>query len=122
MEAKPDLYGWVWIPTTVVFLVFATSNLAASIYAYLQHQSHQPDFEHLSRAAYLIYPYVLGVPLLLWGASKWYLKLNGFGLIPLMCLYGYSLSIFIPITVSFEMNSLNSSTLDSCSVCYRVRF
>ncbi|KAF2998902.1 hypothetical protein E8E13_005486 [Curvularia kusanoi] len=75
LEGNPDLYGPVWIATTVVVILFLTGTISQ----YLAHQGKDHfayDFKLLSGAAGLVYGYTGLVPVGLWGVLKWYGILN----------------------------------------------
>jgi len=57
----PDLYGPFWALTTLVFTLFLSSSLAASIAAYMSPgKEYDYDFRLLSTAVGLVYAYGLG--------------------------------------------------------------
>lgn len=95
-------YGPVWITTTLVFILAAFGNFAT----YLMHQRNEQDIvwnfdvTYVNWAASIIYGYALGVP------PAFYFLFQYFGastsLIRLWCLWGYSLFIFIPTSVSIN--------------------
>ncbi|KAH0470461.1 hypothetical protein IEQ34_000184 [Dendrobium chrysotoxum] len=107
VDANPDLYGPVWISTTLVFLLSALGNCAT----YLMKNGNKPeiawnfDVNYVNWAASVIYGYVLAVP------ASFYFLLRYFGsnagLVQLWCIWGYSLSIFIPtallLVIPFEI-------------------
>ncbi|KAL3838452.1 hypothetical protein ACJIZ3_023043 [Penstemon smallii] len=95
IDANPDLYGLVWISTTLVFVIASLGNCAT----YLMHRrdDHSTpwnfDVSYLNMAAGSIYGYALIVPL------AYYFLLQYLGssasLVRFWCLWGYSLFIFI---------------------------
>ncbi|KAL0382048.1 UNVERIFIED_CONTAM: protein YIPF1 [Sesamum calycinum] len=95
IDANPDLYGLVWISTTLVFAIASLGNCAT----YLMHRRSDDstswtfDVNYLNVAAGAIYGYALIVPL------GYYFVLQYLGssvsLIRFWCLWGYSLFIFI---------------------------
>ncbi|CAA2963545.1 YIPF1 homolog isoform X1 [Olea europaea subsp. europaea] len=95
IDANPDLYGLVWISTTLVFAIASLGNCAT----YLMHRrsdhstSWTFDVSYLNVAACSIYGYVLIVPLAYYFLLQ-YLGSNA-SLIRFWCLWGYSLFIFI---------------------------
>ncbi|XP_020593838.1 protein YIPF1 homolog isoform X2 [Phalaenopsis equestris] len=99
VHSNPDLYGPVWISTTLVFMLSALGNCAA----YLMNNGSKAeiawnfDVNYVDWAASIIYCYVLAVP------AAFYFLLRYFecnvGLIQLWCIWGYSLSIFIPTSL-----------------------
>ncbi|KAG9382435.1 Protein YIP [Pyrenophora tritici-repentis] len=71
LEGNPDLYGPVWIATTVIVILFLTGT----INQYLARKGEEHfayDFKLLSGAAGLVYGYTAFVPVGLWGVLKWY--------------------------------------------------
>jgi len=112
IHVNPDLYGPWWIATTMVFLMAATGNLANYLSHVTSSNNHQHnstdtssntsfqweyDFNKLSFAAAAIYGYLAVIPLLVFGAMK-YLNLP-LKLMEILCLYGYSFFVYIPISV-----------------------
>lgn len=99
IDANPDMYGPVWITTTLVFMLAAFGNCAT----YLINQRNELnmawnfDVTYVNWAASIIYCYTVAVP------AAFYFLLQYLGtntsLLRLWCLWGYSLSIFIPTTL-----------------------
>ncbi|KAK4436591.1 protein YIPF1 [Sesamum alatum] len=95
IDANPDLYGLVWISTTLVFAIASLGNCAT--YLMNRRSDHSTswtfDVNYLNVAAGTIYGYALIVPL------GYYFVLQYLGssvsLIRFWCLWGYSLFIFI---------------------------
>ncbi|KAH6777652.1 Integral membrane Yip1 family protein [Perilla frutescens var. hirtella] len=95
IDANPDLYGLVWISTTLVFVIASLGNCAT----YLMNRKGNPnlswtfDVNYVNVAAGAIYGYALIVPL------GYYFLLQYLGssvsLVRFWCLWGYSLFIFI---------------------------
>ncbi|KAI0014244.1 Yip1-domain-containing protein [Xylariaceae sp. FL0662B] len=97
LEGNPDLYGPFWIATTVVLILF----LGGTISQYLASSSDAPfayDFKLLSGAAGLIYGYTLVIPILLFGALR-YFGSESANLLECWALYGYSNLIWIPVAL-----------------------
>jgi len=102
MRANPDIYGPFWITSTVVFLMFAAGNFGSylNFVFYGDHTNNNkwsPNFSYVSVSAFAIYGYQFFVPLILWIVSK-FLKI-GLTLLDCLCIYGYALSIFIPVSI-----------------------
>lgn len=108
LQRKPDLYGPFWISVTLVFTIAISGNIAN----YLQHANTQYhwkyDFHLVSYAATTIFFYVTLVPFILWGLFKWSSDVNDLdgledattpGALELICLYGYSLFVYIPVSI-----------------------
>jgi protein YIPF1/2 len=90
---KPDLYGPFWISTTLVFIVAFCSHMSAWLSSWMYDENWENDFQIIMNAASLIYGFVSLAPIVS------YFTLGQLGvnvsLITLICLYGYSLFIFI---------------------------
>ncbi|KAK7387421.1 hypothetical protein VNO78_28217 [Psophocarpus tetragonolobus] len=95
IDANPDLYGPIWISTTLVFVLTLLGNLA--IYLTQKQEdssiSWRFDVSFINTAAWSIYGYVILVPL----AYYFFLQYMGANanLIRFWCMWGYSLTIFI---------------------------
>lgn len=111
------MYGPFWITITLIFTIAISGNIAS----YLQHANAKYnwkyDFHLVSYAATAIYIYVLLVPVALWGLLKWSSDVNDLeglesgttpGTLELICVYGYSLFIYIPVSIlwSIQINLL----------------
>ncbi|CZT43879.1 probable YIP5 Protein that interacts with Rab GTPases involved in vesicle-mediated transport [Rhynchosporium secalis] len=97
LEGNPDLYGPIWIATTVVFILF----LGGTISKYLAETGSEHfvyDFRLLSGAAGLIYGYTLVIPIILFLALK-YFGSESANLLECWALYGYSNLIWIPVAL-----------------------
>jgi len=97
MGGAPDLYGPFWIATTVIFVLFVTSSIVDSINAYLNGTVYSYNIYQMTFAFGAIYTYAFIVPLMVWGATKY------FGcqpdLLEMLSLYGYALTIWIPVSI-----------------------
>ncbi|XP_038988429.1 protein YIPF1 homolog [Phoenix dactylifera] len=96
IDGNPDLYGPVWISTTLVFMLAALGNCAT----YLMRKRNEPDIvwnfdvTYVDWAACVIYGYALAVPVAFYFLLQ-YVGCNA-SLIRLWCMWGYSLFIFLP--------------------------
>ncbi|KAJ0718805.1 putative Yip1 domain, protein Yip5/YIPF1/YIPF2 [Helianthus annuus] len=95
IEANPDLYGLIWISTTLVFVIASFGNCATYLTSKKTDStiSWSFDVNYFQVSAMAIYGYAFIVPL------GFYLLLQYFGsrvgLIHFWCMWGYSLFIFI---------------------------
>ncbi|CAI8597276.1 unnamed protein product [Vicia faba] len=95
IDANPDLYGLIWISTTLVFVLALLGNLAT--YLMQKHIDNNTswsfDVNYVQTAAWSIYGYVIVIPL----AYYFFLQYMGSNanLIQFWCMWGYSLTIFI---------------------------
>lgn len=104
VRRNPDLYGPFWICTTLIFAIAISGNLAN----FLVHRGnpkykYAPDFRKVTIAATAIYSYAWLVPLALWGFLLWrnnkIMNLVSYSFMEIVCVYGYSLSIYIPAVI-----------------------
>ncbi|KAL6265593.1 hypothetical protein P5V15_002388 [Pogonomyrmex californicus] len=110
IRPNPDLYGPFWICVTLIFCIAISGNMADYLQTINSDKYHwKYNFHVVSYAATCIFLYAWFLPLVLWGALKWTGSSRNTeeeliesyavpGLLELLCLYGYSLSIYIPIT------------------------
>ncbi|XP_056648460.1 protein YIPF1 [Diorhabda sublineata] len=121
LRSKPDLYGPFWISVTLIFTIAIGGNIAN----YLQHANSpyhwRYDFHLVSYSATAIFLYVTLVPFLLWALLKWSVHVQDVegldelspGILELICVYGYSLFIYIPVSIlwSIQINILQWALL-----------
>ncbi|KAF3908211.1 hypothetical protein AA313_de0203045 [Arthrobotrys entomopaga] len=102
LEGNPDLYGPVWIASTVVLMLFLTSTLAG-YFTNLKGDGEGPGFRYnfasLTGAAGLVYGYTAIVPAALWGVLKWYGS-DSANLLECLSLYGYANVIWVPVSIA----------------------
>lgn len=81
-------------------VLYTTSTLSSSISRYLSdpEQHISTNLPLLSTALSTVYLYGLGVPILIWGATKW-LGVGEWSVIEALGIYGYAMSVFIPISL-----------------------
>ena len=104
-----DLYGPFWTLTTLIFTLFLSSSLAASISAYLSEEGteYEYNFHLLSIAVSLVYAYGLAVPILLWLALR-YLGVGEWSVVEAIAVWGYGQFVWIPVAVSlFQTHRVN---------------
>eukprot|EP00892_Ulva_mutabilis_P005863 jgi/Ulvmu1/3649/UM017_0063.1 len=95
VEASPDLYGPFWLSTTAIFLMAMISNALDWI---AQRAAWEGDLEKIAYGAAILYGYVFGGGFLLWVWLK-VISLAQISLISLWCIYGYSMAIWLPVTL-----------------------
>lgn len=100
ISGNPDLYGWFWVATTLIFAVAAAGNFASFLTYAINGKTDDWsfDFAKLGFGATLIYCYVTIVPFLAFVALKLWLELKP-GILDHFCLYGYSLIPYIPAAI-----------------------
>lgn len=104
LRSNPDLYGPFWICVTLVFSVSISGNLST----FLSHKGiseyhYRPQFHRVTIAAVVIFLYAWLVPVGLWGFLTWRQgaerQVGGYSFLETVCVYGYSLFIYIPTSV-----------------------
>eukprot|EP00835_Amoeboradix_gromovi_P000931 NODE_35_length_31537_cov_0.293403.p13 type:complete len:175 gc:universal NODE_35_length_31537_cov_0.293403:346-870(+) len=95
---NPDLWGPFWMATTLIVLLFVGSSLLQSILASSNGVDvSNYDLKKLYTGISLIYPYVFGMPLLIWIVCRYYATPTTF--FALVDLYGYTLFVWLPTSV-----------------------
>ncbi|KAG6765388.1 hypothetical protein POTOM_029427 [Populus tomentosa] len=96
IDANPDLYGLVWVSTTLIFVLASLGNLAT--YLIQKRTDHKSswsfDVGYVNVAVFSVYGYAIVVPLAFYFLFR-YLESNP-KLIQFWCMWGYSLFIFVP--------------------------
>lgn len=104
IRPKPDLYGPFWVCVTLIFSIAISGNVADYFTSSLgpgQTKWHY-DFHKVNLAASAVFSYAGLVPACLYGYLWW--AGHGAGslavsFVELVCVYGYSLVIYIPISI-----------------------
>lgn len=124
LDGTPDLYGPVWIATTVVVILFLTGTISHKL-ATEGKKHYEYDFRLLSGAAGLIYGYTLFVPAGLWAALRWF-GAQSLDIVECWALYGYGNLFWIVVAlVSWSpLSALNYAVVGAgfaVSVFYLVK-
>merc|ERR1712196_288871 len=85
--------------TTLIFAMAITGNLA-SFFAFhptAENPVWKYNFNQLTLAGTVIYSYVTVLPLVFWLLLRYFDASKK--LVDVLCIYGYSLSVFVPISV-----------------------
>lgn len=90
-------YGPFWICTTLIFVAASIGTFVTYIAHKVQKKEWDYDINLMTWSAGLFYGYVSIVPLALYLILKYFSAPSGF--VHLLCLYGYSLFVFIPAMV-----------------------
>ena len=99
ITANPDLYGPFWISTTLVFVMAMTGNLASYV-NFVPTPAKKEwtyDFSLLTLAGTVVYLYWTLLPMLFWMLLRYWEASKK--LVDVLCIYGYALSPFIPISI-----------------------
>ncbi|KAL5286539.1 YIPF1 family protein [Megaselia abdita] len=110
ISLNPDLYGPFWIQVTLIFSIAISGNIANYLQKAGDGFKWHYNFHLVSYAATCIFVYGTFVPAALWGVLKYTLKPVDEDLesdsasytpsfLTLMCIYGYSLAVYIPASV-----------------------
>ncbi|WWC65313.1 uncharacterized protein I303_107930 [Kwoniella dejecticola CBS 10117] len=97
-DGQIDLYGPFWTLTTLILVLYITSTSISSITQYLSSSHANSNLPLLSTAVSVVYFYGLGLPALLWGATKW-LGVGEWGVAEALGLYGYAMGVYIPVSL-----------------------
>jgi len=105
IRPRPDLYGPFWICVTLVFSIAISGNLADFLQKSVDPQQGAKwhyDFHKVTLAATAVFSYAMFVPAALYGFLWWSGAAAGaatLSFLELLCLYGYSLAIYIPVSL-----------------------
>ncbi|KAL2101266.1 hypothetical protein ACEWY4_003027 [Coilia grayii] len=105
---NPDLYGPFWICVTLVFSVAISGNLSSFLSQQGDPRYHyRPQFHKVTIAAVVVFLYAWLVPLGVWGFLTWRKgsehQTSGYSFLETVCVYGYSLFVFIPTSVLWSI-------------------
>ncbi|PAN19187.1 hypothetical protein GQ55_3G245800 [Panicum hallii var. hallii] len=98
IDANPDMYGPLWITTTLIFMLAALGNFAT----YLMQKKKDPviwnfDVGYFNWAASVMYGYAIIVPAIFFFLFQYFGSRPS--LVRFWCMWGYSLFVFIPASV-----------------------
>lgn len=114
LRNRPDLYGPFWICATLAFVLAVTGNLTLVLAQRRDPSIHySPQFHKVTVAGISIYCYAWLVPLALWGFLRWRKgvreRMGPYTFLETVCVYGYSLFVFIPMVVLWLIPVLGCS-------------
>uniref|UniRef100_A0A915Q6I4 Protein YIPF n=1 Tax=Setaria digitata TaxID=48799 RepID=A0A915Q6I4_9BILA len=107
IQPLPDLWGPFWISVTLVFSTAICGNLAKYIQTSGNSVNYHygSDFRLVTGASTIIFCYVVLVPFILYSLF-WYRKSDlHYSYLDLLCAYGYSLSIFVPLSILWVLQA-----------------
>lgn len=96
-----ELYGFIWITGTLIFLMFVSSTGANILSEWLHsdERKYEYSFELLTLSISLFYGYNVLVPLILYLVTTWVLKFpHRLSLTKMISVYGYTNILWFPIT------------------------
>ena len=94
IKERPDLYGPIWIYSSLILIISSTGSLTRT----LQGNNNKNFFqEFVPIAGGVIYGVGFGLPILI----AFLMKISGTSItfVSVICTYGYSFSIFLPISI-----------------------
>ena len=94
VQHKPDLYGPFWIYTTLIFVIAASGSLTKYLHGVRNEEFFQ---EFIPLAASVIYGIGFCLPFIVTILMKFFGSETPFILV--LCIYAYSFTIFIPISI-----------------------
>ncbi|XP_046665252.1 protein YIPF2 [Homalodisca vitripennis] len=102
IQSKPDLYGPFWICITLMFTIAISGNLADYLQTAASGTYHwKYNFHAVTLAGTAIFAYAWLLPSCLWGILKYQGAVHegAITLLELLCVYGYSLAIYVPVSI-----------------------
>ncbi|VDM52375.1 unnamed protein product [Angiostrongylus costaricensis] len=104
VHPMPDFWGPFWISVTLVFSIGIFGNIAQYIENDGKPGEYGSDFRLVTSSASLIFVYVVLIPIIL-SAIMWQRKSElQYSISDLLCAYGYSLSIFVPVSILWTLD------------------
>lgn len=105
IKPNPDLYGPFWIAITLIFTIAISGNFVSFMQNFGSDFEWHTDFHKVTTSAFAIIIYWWMVPIALYSILRW--RFNEeieFTFIELLSIYGYSLFIYIPISILWMIN------------------
>ena len=96
LQPQPDLYGPFWLAVTLILVTAVCGNIANVVEKESNWEFH---FHEVTLVGCCVYAYTWLVPFLLWSFLWWRGNRSRYTLLQLLAIYGYSISIFIPLVV-----------------------
>ncbi|CAF2081737.1 unnamed protein product [Rotaria magnacalcarata] len=97
IRQNPDLYGPFWVCVTFIVTVAISGNIVN--YFHQSDAEFQIDFSKITLSAILVCLYWWIMPASVYFFFRWRLNRIEYTFLELLCIYGYSLTIFIPISI-----------------------
>ncbi|CAF1105814.1 unnamed protein product [Didymodactylos carnosus] len=97
IRQNPDLYGPFWICVTFIFTIAISGNITN--YFHLSSAEFQIDFSKITLSSTILFLYWWLMPTFMYLFFRWRLNRIEYTYLELLCVYGYSLTIFIPISI-----------------------
>lgn len=109
---KPDLYGPFWICATLVMTIAICGNLT-TFFSHINDQSYHyaPQFSLLTVAVLIVYGYTFVIPILIRLVFFIAKVSTNSSYLDILCVYGYSTFIFIPLCFLLLIPNFTDSNL-----------
>ncbi|KAL5250794.1 hypothetical protein ACHWQZ_G016511 [Mnemiopsis leidyi] len=104
LKPLPDLYGPLWVCITLIFSTAISGNMADFFSSLGKDTNWEYDFKKVSIAGTVVFSYVTVVPALLSGFLWWRKSNAPVKLADILSLYGYSMSLFVPVSLLLCIN------------------
>lgn len=102
-DGPTELYGFVWITGTLIFLMFVSSTGANLLAEWLhgdKKKKYEYSFDLLTKSFSLFYGYNLLAPVVLWLVTSYIIKFPyRISLTKTVSIYGYTNVLWFPITI-----------------------
>lgn len=121
IQSNPDLFGPIWISLTLIYIISIcndiltywnsmptissspSSNISHTLSSIISTEQHQRllefRFTRVNILTTITFTYVFLVPALVWSFCQWRRCAKLYTFLECVCAYGYSLSIFLPVTI-----------------------
>ena len=112
VQPNPDLWGPFWLSTTLIFSIAIVGNLARFLQTYgSAADEYTSDFSFVTGATSLVFGYVLLLPAAIYSFLWYHRPTTGlqYSFFDLLCAYGYSMAIFIPVSIICPLLPLNGA-------------
>lgn len=94
---KPDMYGPFWVAATLIFFSAAMGSVAA--FSQGQADPGRPGSKRVGLGAFVFFGYIFQMPCIVKLVSRYLLGASELPrLDSLICLYGYAMAIYIPVS------------------------
>jgi len=105
IRPNPDLYGPFWITITLIFTIAISGNFVSFMQNFGSDFQWHTDFHKVTTSAVAIICYWWIMPVIIHFLLRWrQVEANEFSFIELLSIYGYSLFVYIPISVLWMIN------------------
>lgn len=104
IRPNPDLYGPFWITTTLICTIAIGGNIVSFVQNFGKNYTWQTDFHKVTFSAFTILIYSLAIPAVLYVLMRSRQSRAELEFIEILCIYGYSLAIYIPVSLLWLIN------------------